>query len=57
MRVATNIQWDIEDDDESIDLPTEIVLPADISDENAGDYLSDKVGFCHFGFSIERREE
>lgn len=51
---ATNIQWDT-DGDENIaaQLPTEIQIPGDISPGDAGDYISDQTGFCHFGFRLE----
>ena len=60
---AINIQWDTDGDEElRRDLPTEMEIPqtifADAEDgddigEIVGDYLSDEVGFCHFGFEIE----
>ena len=51
MKKAVNIIWDT--DGEDIDLPTEIDIPEDMDDEDEiSDYLSEKIGFCHFGFSI-----
>lgn len=51
-RIATNIKWDT--DGEKVDLPNQMVIPDKIHDDvNAiGDYLSDKTGFCHFGFGL-----
>lgn len=49
-RKAVNIAWDT--DDEDVDLPTEIDIPAEVDDEDVADYLSDQTGFCHFGFQI-----
>lgn len=51
MKKAVNIIWDT--DGEDVDLPTEIDIPEDMDDEDEiSDYLSEKTGFCHFGFSI-----
>lgn len=50
---ATHIEWDT-DNDELTDLPTEIEIPADMTDEDEiSDYLSDLTGYCHKGFLIE----
>lgn len=49
---AYNIQWDAEDEAKE-DLPTEIEIPADITDEDEiSDYISEQTGFCHYGFMI-----
>lgn len=49
---ATNIDWDT--DGEDVDLPTEIDIPEGMTDEDdISDYISDKTGFCHKGFTIE----
>ena len=52
------IQYDT--DGESVDLPAEmeIEIPIDITEEDdVVDYLSDEIsnrtGYCHFGFSIK----
>lgn len=48
---AVNIIWDV--DDEDIQLPTEIVIPDGMTDEEEiSDYLSDLTGFCHKGFEL-----
>lgn len=54
---ATDIKWDTEDDEFSKEdipsLPTEITIPEGLTDEEEiSDYLSEKTGFCHFGFEI-----
>lgn len=50
---ATNIKWDT--DGENVALPSEIQLPNGMVDEGEiSDYISDKTGFCHTGFCIER---
>lgn len=50
--VAVNIKWDT--DGENIDLPEKIIIPNNIKDDidAISDYISDKTGFCHNGFSI-----
>ncbi len=50
---AVNIEWDV-DNKEDIDmLPTEIEIPAEISDvDEISDYLSDVTGYCHCGFNL-----
>ena len=55
---AINIIWDIYDEENGnidIDLPNEVEIPNDIAkldDDEISDWLSDKYGFCHYGFSI-----
>lgn len=50
---ATNIQWDVDETECDVDLPTEIDIPDGIVDiDEVSDYLSDFTGFCHRGFSI-----
>ena len=54
---AINIIWDIYDEENEnidIDLPNEVEIPNDIAklDIDIGDWLSDKYGFCNYGFSI-----
>jgi hypothetical protein len=48
---ATNILWDVDDED----LPEEIVIPEDLPDDSEAisEYLSGFTGHCHFGFCIE----
>lgn len=53
---ATNIIWDVDDDnDDTIELPSEIAIPANIEDDDdaISVYLSDVTGFCHYGFCLE----
>lgn len=50
---AINIQWDVDDDSELADLPSEIDIPENLTDEEEiSDYISDMTGFCHKGFSL-----
>jgi hypothetical protein len=51
MRIATDIDWDYDDDDEQ-DLPTEVEIPNDVEDDEIADYLSDEYGFCVRSFCI-----
>ena len=59
MRKAINILWDV-DEEEDVSreeileqLPTEMVIPEDMDDDDIADYLSDQTGYCHFGFEID----
>ena len=56
-RTATNIKWDT--DGESVDLPTEVIIPIGIgsTDEEIGNYLSDEYGWCVLSFEIEKEDE
>lgn len=48
---AINIRWDT--DGENISLPEEIDIPEEMTDEEQiSDYISDKNGFCHYGFEL-----
>ena len=52
---AVNIEW--ETDGEEVVLPTEIELPDWIEEDDwdeIDDYLSDKTGFLHNGYQIDR---
>ena len=50
--LAYDIEWDT--DEEDIELPTEVVLPEGMIDENEiTDYLSDLTHFCHYGFKVK----
>lgn len=55
MKKATNIQWDTDGDKAVLEsLPTEIQIPDGMTDEDdIADYISEKTGFCHYGFTIE----
>ena len=59
MRKATNILWDVDDENDGTreeileHLPTEMEIPDNIDDDDIGDYLSDETGYCHFGFVLE----
>lgn len=51
---ARNIEWDTDRDMELLnELPTEIEIPEGMTDEDElSNYLSDKTGFCHYGFEL-----
>lgn len=54
---VTDVRWDT--DGEQIDLPTEFTVELELSEiveDLLGDWLSDTVGFCHFGFEFEEIE-
>lgn len=49
---ATGIKWDT--DGCEAGLPAEMEIPGGMTDvDEISDYLSDKTGFCHFGFVLE----
>lgn len=57
---AVNIKWDVDDEEDLKDLPTEIDIPPEIAEESddeyeeaISDYISDVTGFCHRGFEIK----
>lgn len=50
---ATNIIWDVDDEDGDVDLPREIDIPIGMTDEEEiSDYISDVTGYCHKGFDL-----
>ena len=62
---AINIKWNIDneeyDEEYGVSLPNEIEIPEwlideldedDDLDEIISDYLSDVIGFCHYGFEL-----
>lgn len=50
---AVNIQWDIDYDEEDIDLPLEIEIPDGMNNEDEiSDYISESTGFCHKGYDL-----
>lgn len=62
--VVTNIEWDTDGDQKILDtLPKEVVLPEkfDLEDyldkdrllDDVSDWLSEKLGYCHFGFRLD----
>lgn len=51
---AVNIKWDTDEDMKLLkELPKEIEIPEDMEYDEISDYLSDQIGFCHFGFDVE----
>lgn len=51
---AVNIKWDVDDDEDLMDLPTEMEIPDKMEDEDGiSDWLSEQTGFCHNGFELE----
>lgn len=50
---AVNIAWDIDCGQDGKSLPTEIEIPAGMTDEEEiSDFLSGLTGFCHNGFAL-----
>ena len=55
MIIATDIIWDVDEKEDLINLPSEIIVPKsfEIEDEDAiSDYLTTITGFCHKGFEL-----
>lgn len=51
---ATNIEWDVDYEEDLKSLPTEIEIPNGMeADDEISDYLSDVTGFCHKGYVLE----
>ena len=50
---AVNIKWDTDGEDIEY-LPERVSIPFFMDDDEIADYLSDKYGFCVFGFDIEQ---
>lgn len=52
---ATDIIWDIDYEEELENLPTEIEIPDGMEDDDEiSDYISEKTGFCHKGFKLDK---
>ena len=55
---AYNIIWDIDKEDEGVELPTEIEIPAGMTDEDEiSDYISDETGYCQKGFLLDNEDK
>ena len=51
---AVNIMWDTDGDKKLFEeLPSEVEIPDNVDEEDIGDYISDLIGFCHFGYDLE----
>ena len=54
---AVNIEWDTTDmvwehNNEPVDLPNEVYIPAEVGEDEVADYLSDEYGFCVESFDL-----
>lgn len=52
---ATNIQWDVDEEEDLEELPDSMDIPQGMDEDEIADYLSDQTGFCHDGFDLEER--
>lgn len=52
-RRATNIEWDVDSEEDLEGLPTEIEIPEWVEDEEISDYLSEVTGYCHKGYVLD----
>ena len=65
---AVGIMWDVDEDFDGEPLPTEVEIPDEfakdpellkdkyILEDTISDWLSDKYGFCHQGFSLSFKD-
>ncbi|MDE6021601.1 MAG: hypothetical protein K2H01_11475 [Ruminococcus sp.] len=52
---AVDIIWDVDSDEERDSLLTEIEIPDGMTDEDEiSDFLSEKTGFCHKGYRLDK---
>lgn len=50
---AINIIWDVDFEEDLDNLPAEIDIPNEMTDEEEiSDYITDETGFCHKGFEL-----
>lgn len=51
---AIKIEWDVDDKKDLETLPTEIIIPSELeeNDDEISDYLSDVTGYCHKGYEL-----
>ena len=49
-----NILWDTDDieNKEELDLPDDIYVPDNMSEDEISDLLTEMTGYCHKGFSV-----
>lgn len=51
---VTNIEWDVDDEEDLKSLPTDFTIEVDKDDEDTvSDAISNEYGFCHKGFDYE----
>ena len=57
------VKWDTNDDlgiwhdPLDIDLPEIVTVPDHIDEKDIGDYLSDRWGYCHFGWKFVKENK
>ena len=60
--LVTDIEWDVDDEEDMVDLPSELTLETnedlhgDELEEWISDEISNETGFCHRGFQYENGE-
>lgn len=52
---ATNIQWDVDEEEDLEELPDSMDIPKGMDEDEIADYLSNQTGFCHDGFDLVER--
>ena len=54
---ATNIDWDVDCEEDRKLLPTEIEIPNGMEDDDEiSDYLSNVTGYCHKGYILVKEK-
>ena len=55
---AINIKWDTDGNPELLKaLPSEMNIPEGMTDDEVANFLSDETGFCHYGFTLVRKQQ
>ena len=57
MKKAINIIWDVDEKEDLKTLPTEMLIPDKLEEDEIPDYLSDQTGFCHKGYVLEEEDQ
>ena len=56
------VRWDTSDGDWNplpgeLDLPEIVSIPDDVGEDDISDYLSDRWGYCHFGWNYVKNDD
>ena len=52
---AYDIKWNVDYEEDLKNLPTEIDIPKDMTNEDEiSDYITDFTGYCHCGFKLTK---
>lgn len=56
IRKAIEINWSIDEDDEDVNLPSEVDIPWNVYDDDVADWLSDEYEFCVEDYNVEEED-